>query len=518
MQRPFLTTNSQSAVLHFLLYFLAALLGIAHGQSFAPLNAWWLELLCLGALFFLTHYTHSARQSALVGFSFGLTWFSSGIWWIFISLHQYGQMPAILAAVAVLLLCAFLALFPAMALWLTYTLYHSRQSSHFFTPTTQRPLPHILIAASVWGLSEWIRGTLLTGFPWLAVGYAHSDGPLAGYAAFFGVYGISTLAAAIAITISYLPLPAALSHKQRLRFAGMIGIIFVLGYLAPQYRFTQALEQSLTVRLIQSNIPQNLKFDPQIFEQNLKQQTQLITAKPADLIVTPETAIPLRLSDFPPPLISSLSLFSQQNNSQILLGAIGENQQGGLSNSLITLDGYRYDKRHLVPFGEFIPKGFRWFVNLMQIPLGDFSRGVKHQSPLMIKGTALAPNICYEDLFGEEIAANLRAHPAHILLNSTNIAWFGNTHAVDQHLQIARLRSLETQLPTLRATNTGATAWIDDYGQVREQLPRLHAGSLAINIRGREGLTPFVRWGNIPLFIFCGSVLLLAALLRLRKK
>ncbi len=494
------------------LSFFALLLGILHAQSFAPFNAWWLQLLCLASLYFLSCQQRSVGHAVILGWAFGLGWFASGLWWLYISMHFYGHLPAPLAVLAVFFLAAFLALFPACALGLTHKLCDHPPTIHYFTQHKNFPLRHALIAACAWGVSEWLRGTLLTGFPWLAIGYAHSDSPLSGYAALIGVYGISAIAAGVAALLAQIHI-----KKHRWKIIFVIGFIFCAGWAMPQLRFTQALERFVTVQLVQGNIPQDLKFDPHVFEANLNQQTALMTANPADLIVASETALPIRLVDLPLEILARLKDFSISNHSQVLFGALGQNQRGELSNSLLTLDGYRYDKSHLVPFGEFIPWGFNWFVSWMQMPLGNFSRGTSAQAPLQINGTAFLPNICYEDLFGEEIARNLRAHRANVLLNATNIAWFGNTRALDQHLQIARLRSLETQLPTLRATNTGTTAWIDDRGQVRAALPPFQAGSLAVKIQGYQGLTPFVRFGNLPLLVFATGFLLLVALLRTRQ-
>lgn len=489
----------------------ALLLGIVHAQSFAPFNAWWLQLLCLATLYFLGSQQRSFRHAAILGWAFGLGWFTSGLWWLYVSMHFYGHMPAPLAVLAVFFLAAFLAFFPAFALGLTHKLCDHPPAIHYFTQNKKSPLAQAFIAACAWGVSEWLRGTLFTGFPWLASGYAHSDGPLSGYAALIGVYGISAIAAGVASLLAQMHIK---NHRRKIIF--VLIIILCAGLAMPQLRFTQALDKAVTVRLVQGNIPQDLKFDPHVIAANLNQQTTLITANPADLIVASETALPMRLVDLPLETLTRLQNFSMNTHSQLLLGALGQNQRGELSNSLLTLDGYRYDKAHLVPFGEFIPWGFNWFVNLMQIPLGNFSRGTSAQAPLQVNGTAFLPNICYEDLFGEEIARNLRTHPANVLLNATNIAWFGNTRALDQHLQIARLRSLETQLPTLRATNTGTTAWIDDRGQVRAALPSFQAGSLAVKIQGYEGLTPFVRFGNIPLLLLACGTLLFALILRIR--
>ena len=504
--RQFCTSPKLEKIWQYRSYIAALSLGLIHTQAFAPLNLWWLQLLSLAGLFYVARQVAYHKQAAYLGYLFGLGWFISGFWWLYISMHIYGGMPAVLAGLAVLLLAAALAVFPALALWHAHTLcdvQHDFQKVRFWLG--------MLTTASLWGVSEWLRGTVLTGFPWIASGYAHTNGPLSGYAALVGVYGVSAMAAWVSVLLSYLPsIPHSATYRKNKWFAvcliSAICIVLIIGWRLQTVRFTQALPQAISVRLIQGNIPQDMKFDMTNFYLAMQRYAFLITQTPADLIIAPETSFPVRLTDLPADLIARLYHFAHKNHSQILFGAIGLNAQGQPKNSLVTLDGYQYNKSHLVPFGEFTPVGFDWFMRWLNMPLGNFSRGASGQIPLVVNNTLLAPNICYEDLFGEEIAHNLYQHPANILVNASNIAWFGNTRALDQHLQIARFRSLETQLPTLRATNTGMTAWIDEYGKVRASLPRLTVGSLDIQVHGQSGITPFVRWGNRPLLI--GSLLL----------
>src|SRR5260364_272242 len=250
------------------------------------------------------------------------------------------------------------------------------------------------------------------------------------------------------------------------------------GGLASNIRWTTPAHPPLTVRLLQGNIEQSLKFERAGIHAALTQYIKLITARPADLIVT-------RAAD----------------------GA------AGLTNSVFGLTPhsrrlYQYDKAHLVPLGEFIPWGFRWFVQQMHIPLGDFMRGPAVQAPFTVHPQRLAPSICYEDVFGEEIARTLREAPAGILLNATNSAWFGKALVLDQHLQIARMRALETGRRVLRATNTGITAIIGADGRVVRRLPAFTVGALEARVQGVAGLTPYIRSGNRP--ALCVSWILLA--------
>jgi apolipoprotein N-acyltransferase len=239
----------------------------------------------------------------------------------------------------------------------------------------------------------------------------------------------------------------------------------------------------------------------------------MITAKPADLIATPETAIPLFSSQLPPDYLGLLRNFASKSNSHIALGIPVSDGPRRYANSMVgwspnaSTPAYRYDKHHLVPFGEFIPLGARWFVDMMNIPLGDFTSGQLLQAPFAVRDQWVLPNICYEDLFGEEIAAQLAAGgtpgmpQATVLLNLSNIAWFGDSIALPQHLQISQMRALETGRPMLRATNTGATAVIDPKGQIVARLPPFERGELNATVQGYKGLTPYSRFGNTPVVV-----------------
>jgi apolipoprotein N-acyltransferase len=245
----------------------------------------------------------------------------------------------------------------------------------------------------------------------------------------------------------------------------------------------------------------------------------MITEKRADLIATPETALPLLASQLPHGYLDQLESFANGQQSKLLIGVPWTTAPGIYLNSVIGIGGddeYRYDKHHLVPFGEFIPMGFRWFVDMMKIPLGDFGRGDLQQPPFQVKDQWVLPNICYEDIFGEEIGAQLSAAADRntpvptVLLNLSNIAWFGDTISLPQHLQVSQMRALELGRPMLRATNTGATAVIDERGRVVAQLPPFTRGTLEASVQGTEGLTPYARIGNgLPVGLVAGVVAML---------
>lgn len=488
---------------------LAGMLGIAHTQAFAPHDWWWLQILSLAGLAALIADAPRARVAAATGYAFGLGWFLSGIWWLYISMHVYGEMPAWMAALAVVLFSAFLSLYPALAGAAWHRLAARLPRLSIWTP---------LAFGATWGLSEWLRGVVFTGFPWLSGGYAHTDGPLAGFAPLFGVYGIGALAATVAALLVLAV--RAFGHRAGgcgLAAAALVAALPIAGATLAPLAWTTPAGSPITVRLLQGNVPQDIKFEQAGVQRSIELYRDMITATPADLIVTPETAFPVILQDLPVDVAMAMRDFMEKTGTAVLFGAAGADSPVDFTNSVFGIGPqsrglYRYNKHHLVPFGEFIPLGFHWFVDMMKMPLGDFRRGGLEQPPMPVRGIRVAPNICYEDLFGEEIAQTLRhqAAPANVMANLTNLAWFGDTIALDQHLQISRMRALEMRRPMLRATNTGMTAVVAPDGKVQARLPTFTIDTLTASVQGMDGLTPYIRWGNVPVLAWFAAVLALA--------
>jgi apolipoprotein N-acyltransferase len=501
-------TSPLSAALSRYSPLLACAAGALTVLAFAPFGFWPLQIACLAVLFWLVLQQSSIKRSAFIGWAFGFGWLACGVYWLYISMHRYGGMPSVMAALAVALLAAALGLFTALATGGATWLRHRGAGSATVSALVMLP--------ALWTLSEWMRGWLFTGFPWLASGYAHTASPLAGYAPIVGVYGLAWIAALIAGSLALFParkLPLALAV-----------VLPVAGLGLKNIDWTTANGQPISVRLLQGNVPQEMKFAPDRIHETLALYHDMIRATPADLIATPETALPLFMHQLPPDYLERLSDFTTQSNSHIALGIPVSDGPAHYANSVVgfspssaaTAKLYRYDKHHLVPFGEFIPTGARWFVNMMNIPLGDFTRGQLLQAPLAVKDQWIMPNICYEDLFGEEIADQLAASyfsgmpQATILLNMSNIGWFGDSSALPQHLQISQMRALETGRPMLRATNTGTTAVINPKGEVVAQLPPFTRGVLSATVQGTTGVTPYIIGGNtpivVPAFLLLGAV------------
>jgi apolipoprotein N-acyltransferase len=467
--------------------------------AFAPFGFWPLQIATLALLCQLLLAETSVRRSALLGWAYGFGWSACGVYWLFISMHRYGGLPSWMAALAVALMALLLGAFPALAL----------AGSAWFRQRWKLSalVLALLLFPALWALSEWLRGWVFTGFPWVVSGYAHSASPLAGFAPVIGVYGLGWLAALVAACLALLP------YKKLPLFIAVA--LLASGVVLSRIEWTAPHGQPLQVRLLQGNVPQEMKFDSEQIGKSLLLYDEMISAAPADLIATPETAIPLLAQQLPPDYLARLTDFARQSHSHLALGLPVGGGPRQYANSVIGIapdaSSYRYDKHHLVPFGEFIPTGFRWFVDLMQIPLGDFTRGPALQPPFAVKDQWLLPNICYEDLFGEEIADQLAAShfsgqpSASILLNMSNIGWFGDSLALPQHLQISQMRALETGRPMLRATNTGMTAVINPHGKVIAQLPPFTRGTLAASVQGTSGTTPYILYGN-------GSMIALALL------
>ena len=488
---------------------LALLAGALNIFAFAPFGWWPLQIAALALAYLLAQRQTSLRRSMLVAWAFGFGWSVCGVYWLYISMHRFGGLPSVVAALAVALLALLLGVFPALAIAAGI-----RLRQRWSAPA---PIAALLIFPPLWALAEWLRGWIFTGLPWTSSGYAHTASPLAGYAPLIGVYGLAWIAALLAGCLALLP-----ARKSPLILAAAL---LATGLSLNTIGWTSPHGQPISVRLLQGNVPQEMKFAAEQLNASLTLYHDMIRASPADLIATPETAIPLLAQQLPPDYLTRLADFSRQTNSALAIGIPVSDGPLRYANSVLGIAPdpaapvYRYDKHHLVPFGEFIPSGFRWFVDLMHIPLGDFTRGAALQAPFAVKDQWLLPNICYEDLFGEEIADQLAAShfagtpPATMLLNLSNIAWFGDSLALPQHLQISQMRALETGRPMLRATNTGSTAVIDPKGRVLAQLQPYTVATLAASVQGYQGITPYILVGNTAIVLLAALLLSLAWLL-----
>jgi len=489
----------------------AFLLGAVSVAGYAPFGIFPLPVVTLALLYTLWHRAATPRAAAGTGFAYGMGQFLCGVSWVYVSLHEFGAMPAPLAAAATVGFCAVLALMPALAGWL-YARLPGAGCARFAAG-----------APALWTLAEWTRGWIFTGFPWLALGYSQVPAsPLAGYAPVLGIFGVGLAAACTAglaccawqqATAAGAPAPRSrVLAFLRQPAAIAIAVTWTAGWGLAQVAWTRPAGEPVTVSLVQGNVPQEMKWRADTLRRTLDAYLELVRSAPGRLVVLPETALPLYLDQVPADYLEALAAPVRARGGDVLVGIPEREPGGAYYNSVVTLGAapqQRYRKSHLVPFGEFIPLRpvLGGIVGALAIPLQDFSRGETHQQPLAVAGQRVAADICYEDAFGEEIIRQLPA--ATLLVNVSNVAWFGRSLAPRQHLQISQARALESGRYMLRATNTGVTAVIDPRGRVAARAPEFTTAILTHTVHGYEGATPYVRWGNHPVLALC--VLALAA-------
>jgi apolipoprotein N-acyltransferase len=472
----------------------AFVLGAVSVLGFAPFCLFPLPIVALALLLRLWDSSQKSGAVFISGFAFGLGFFGFGTSWVYISLHDFGAMPPLLAGIATLLFCALFGLFPAIAGWLTV----SKHCSPF--------IKNILLFPAIWILLEWARSWIFTGFPWLAVGYSQVPAsPLAGYAPLLGVFGISFSVAASAGLLNLL-----LGGRSRTRALAMLVALWLGGMGLQNTEWTNPSGPALKVSLIQGNIPQELKWRDDQIVNTLETYRRLVDASSSPLIILPETAFPLFYHDVPKIYLEKFAAHAQKNGGDLLIGLPERADPEHYYNSVLSFGSaptQTYRKSHLVPFGEFIPLRpvFAWVLEVLQIPLLDFSRGPSDPMPLQVAGQHVAVNICYEDVFGEEIIRQLPQ--ATLLVNVTNDAWFGDSVAPAQHLQMSQTRALETGRYMLRATNTGVTAVISPRGEVVSRLPLFTTGALVHQVQGYTGTTPYVHWGNYAMLMLCAMAI-----------
>jgi apolipoprotein N-acyltransferase len=465
------------------LLILAFLAGLLTVLGFAPYEVFVAPVVGLTILFCLWQRTSQLKHVFQLGLSFGLGLYGLGIYWIYISLHDFGGMPWWFAGFSTFCLCAFMALFPALVGYLS-----------------KRIGWLVWIAPLLWGVSDWVRGWIFTGFPWLTLGYSQvPNSPLVGFMPIIGVYGVSTMVALIASVVAYVFVQRP-AKWTKIKLLTAVVTLIIVGQLLNLVEWTSPYGESLKVALLQGNVSQSIKWSPDVANSTIAQYLQMVEQSDARLIVLPETALPVIAQQLDKQVIQRITQHAQQQQGDVLVGLVqydSENQS--YFNSAISFGSapvQAYSKSHLVPFGEFIPLKavFGWiYRDWLNIPLSDLSRGENH-TPMQLAGQQVAVNICYEDVFGEEIIRPLPA--ATLLVNMSNDAWYGKSFAAVQHMQFSQARAIETGRMMLRATNTGATAIIDQHGKVQAHAPHDTQITLSGEVQGYQGSTPYIWWGN----------------------
>ncbi|MBL8309427.1 MAG: apolipoprotein N-acyltransferase [Burkholderiales bacterium] len=486
--------------------------------GFAPVGWWWFPYLGFAVLAVLIARTSTVRRGALLGFAFGLAYFVVGVSWVRVSMHEFGGMPLPLAWFSAILFCAFLALYPTLAC--AFTAWTKPRNPVFFA----------FVFASAWTFAEYLRAHLFTGFEWLSVGVSQV-GPFAPstLAALLGHFAMGFVVLATAGYIVAAGVNATEIANGAVRrwaaywvaVAQFVGLFLFLGWFGfVGNAFTSPIGKQVQVSLLQGNVPQSMKWEPEKFVQTLQLYEKLVTQAKGELIILPETALPAPLSRIPPEYIEKLRGIAFSKNANLLIG-VPVDERGKYYNAAVSMgveDAQQYRKVHLVPFGEYMPlRGpLAWFYANLTIPMSDFSAGDAMQAPIRVNGQVLGISICYEDAFARDV---LRTMPdATLLVNISNDAWFGKSAAAEQHLQLAQMRAIETGRPMLRANNTGITAVIDDRGRVTQRLEPWTEGILEATVQGRKGATPYTMWGDLPILLICLAGIGVAAAHRLRRR
>ncbi|TLU65222.1 apolipoprotein N-acyltransferase [Thalassotalea litorea] len=489
--------------------FISFIAGLLTVLAYAPYSIWPVAWLCL--LVFIQQLNNATtKQAWWRGFSFGLGWFSAGISWVHVSIEQFGGMPLIASLTLMLLLCAYLSLFPALAAWLTQRIKPLRIFANY----------HLLLLPLFWFASEFLRARLLTGFPWLSLGYSQIDSPFVALVPIVGETLLSLFVVLACVAIYYV-----LINQRRLINATILGALALLTIISQFPVWVEQTQQPISVAMVQGNIEQSLRWDKDREDIIIKQyieDTQSLY-QDHDLIIWPEAAIP-RLEPLAQPYLQRVDSKASDTNTALITGIINyEVNSRSFFNTLIVLgqaqsslvhddpistdanqsnyyasNRNRYNKHHLLPIGEFVPfeSIMRKIAPLFDLPMSSFSRGDYVQTNLVANGIRIAPLICFEVAFSQQTAANV-SNTTDLLLTVSNDAWFGDSHGPHQHLDIARMRAIEFGRPMLRSTNNGITAVIDHHGDIVESIPQFEQATLSTKVHLTTGETPFSQWGYL---------------------
>jgi len=472
--------------------------GILFTTAFAPFGLTVLVPVLLLPLLYV-YVSASPRDAGWLSFFFGFGLFLSGTYWIYISVVVFGQAPAWIAFTLMLGLVAIMAAHLFAAGWLTSRFSHGE------------PWLLLIVAPAIWVLIEWLRGWIFSGFPWLAIGYSQIDSLLAGWAPVIGVYGVSFM---MMLSVTAILVAVMTAGRQRWIALALVVSPWILGGALLYVEWTEVSGPPVRSTLVQAGISQDEKWLPERRQQTLEYyRAAAWQARDSEIVIWPEVAIPA-LDDQVEPYIQALQADTKVSGRTILFGILERDESRGevnIHNSVMLVAGDRrqvYRKRHLVPFGEYfpVPASVREWMRMMNLPHSDLTPGADVQ-PLLeaANGEKLAVAICYEDAYGAE---QLYALPeASILINASNDAWFGDSIAPHQHLQIAQMRSLEVGRAGIRATNTGISAFISHTGEILESGPQFQAVTLTMDVEPRQGSTPYASTGNKPIIGLCLLIL-----------
>ncbi|MDO6428248.1 apolipoprotein N-acyltransferase [Thalassotalea sp. 1_MG-2023] len=519
-----LGTTRIGAMLSNISLWISALLGASLVFAYAPFSQWWLSWLVLPIWFLYvnkqcTNSSTFLKDCTKHGFAFGVGWFSAGISWVHVSIAEFGGMPLVVSVAIMFLLCLYLAIYPALALFLTAKI-----------SVLIRTRIQWWLLAPIWLFTEYLRSVVLTGFPWLSIGYTQIDAPVATLAPMIGEIGLSFIILFVAgLTADFI------TAKKKQYIVLPSALLAIVVWYSQTIEWVTVTGQSKRVALVQGNIAQSIKWEPeQQWPTMLKYLDLSRKHYEAEIIIWPESAIPaIETMSSTQEFLDIANQSASMNNAAIITGIINyhfESKQ--YFNSLVVLGneaandqqgGYyynhknRYDKNHLLPIGEFVPFGdlLRPLAPFFNLPMSSFTRGDYVQQNLIAHDTHLLALICFEIAFADQLRANFSAN-SDFLLTVSNDAWFGNSHGPHQHMEIARMRALEFGRPLLRSTNTGITAITNHLGEITSILPQFTQDVLKQDVALVTGLTPYSRFGNTPLYIVSLLIVLCALIRNLR--
>lgn len=479
---------------------LAAFIGATTTLAFAPFSYWPIAILSPFILLLLLD-KQSTKFGFWIAFSWGLGQFGTGINWVHVSIDTFGGMPKIASVTLMSLLVAYLALYPAL---------FGALLNRFFPKTTTQRL--VIAAPIIWLITDWLRGWVMTGFPWLWLGYSQIDSPLNAYAPVSGVEAITLMLWLIAGSL------ALVAITRKWAYLAIPTAVFLVAFALNQVSWVKPDPSTKTsFALIQGNIDQKMKWVPSHRWPTLMKYTDISRDNwGTDIIIWPEAAIPALESDLPA-FLHNLDTAAKANNSALITGVLSQDNMGRFYNNVLTLGqnglgpydydtAKRYSKHHLLPFGEFVPFGdlLRPIAPFFNLPMSSFERGNFIQPNLIANGRHLVAALCYEIIFSEQVRQNVTPDTDFILTLS-NDAWFGNSIGPLQHMEIARMRALELGKPLIRATNNGVTAVTDYKGRITKQVPQFQTEVLKAEVTSTSGNTPYRTLGSWLLYLWCAS-------------
>jgi len=489
----------KSSRLGLLIVFIAgALLPLA----FSPVDLYLIAVISPAVLFYSFLFA-TPRRAALLAWWFGMGYFGVGVSWVYVAVYVFGLSSMFTSVIFTFLFINLITAFFVLQGYLSVLFIQKLNITH-------RAISLLIIFPLFWALQEWFRGWFLTGFPWLSLGYSQTGSVLSGYASILGVFGVSWITA----LSSSLLLMAFLyhAHKKKLIVLFSFGLVWFCGYIFSQLNWTEATGKPIKVSLVQGNVEQKNKWDPDHFEKR-KQRYLSLTQKhwDSDLVVWPENSLTIFYHQLKNNFLKNLSKQAKKNNTDIILGLpVLDREKNEYFSSLMVINGTKaseandqfYHKNHLVPFGEYVPLAslLRGVIAFFDVPMSAFTPGQYDQKLLTAAGQKIAPTICYEDAFGEDVIRFLPE--ATLILNASNNAWYGDSFAPHQHVQISQMRALETGRDLMRVTTNGISALIDHKGKITARSPQFKSYVVSGYVQPRTGSTPYVSWGNYPILFF----------------